>query len=302
MLPKVPDQIREYIRRVFSQVNDTVSKKLSINPNAPEESLDISFIESLSEFAGPKIVSTNWAVRIAVHFIGNIRHFRRYEIADIGVMIVFKRASKVVGRKLALLQSKRLYPLNYNVIELDDFDYELGLALVTRENSDEATIFSKVQYEFDQNSAYGAIKSNDRQCQAIQSHFQETNVPVHYMMYNPVVIPWTFAYPISDSAKKIPRRELGTRIVTSSTVHDILEEIAEGHSPKLIDFQQTSENMKISNYRYGWSLEDFIADEVLRCREGYPYSKQRDAGLRRLFSRKSGPIFCVVEITIENQK
>ena len=85
----VPESVLNYIRLMFASVNDYVSQKISKIPNVPEESLDISFIDKLSDYSGPVSVEPNWVVQIATHFIGSIRHYRRYEIADIGVVIVF---------------------------------------------------------------------------------------------------------------------------------------------------------------------------------------------------------------------
>lgn len=294
-----PDEIREHVRNVFAYVNDQVSKKISQTPNVPEESLDIAFIENLSEFSGPVVVTPGWAVRIAAHFIGNIRHYRRYEIADIGVVVVFKKASTVLRRKLVLLQSKRLYPLSHNVIELDDYDYQLGLALVTRDAAKEASIFSTVEFVFDQRSKYGAIKSKDEQCRAIHENFEETSVPVHYMMYNPLLIPWRTSYPVTDRAASVPKRQFGTRVIDSHTVHQVIDSHGEGYSPQLLDFLSLPEGGSNDRTTFGWALENFFADEVINCRQGYTYARDQDTGLRRLFSRKSGPIFCVVEITVE---
>ena len=114
----VPESVLNYIRLMFASVNDYVSQRISKIPNVPEESLDISFIDKLSDYSGPVTVAPSWAVQIATHFIGNIRHYRRYEIADIGVVIIFKKSSEIIGRKLVLLQSKRLYPKNFRVTEL----------------------------------------------------------------------------------------------------------------------------------------------------------------------------------------
>ena len=185
----IPEAIYSYVRRIFSELNDNVSRMISVNPNIPEESLDISFIDRLSRESHPTIVTPDWAVRMSAHFIGNIRHYRRYEVADIGVAIEYRYHSRVVERKLILLQSKRLYPNNHEVTEFDDFDYERGLGLITGESPNEVPIFSKIKYEFNQDSLYGALRANSQQCNLIQNHFTDTCIPVYYMLYNPVVVP-----------------------------------------------------------------------------------------------------------------
>lgn len=287
----VPVSVLERITTIFGEVNDKVSRKISLTPNTPEESLDISFIESLSEHSAPYVVCPEWAIRISSHFIGSIRHYRRYEVADIGVVVVFKRGTRILKRKLVLLQSKRLYPNNSQVTELDEFDYELGLAMVTREEHHETPIFSSVLFEFDSTSSYGALRAKSQQCQTIQAHFDETEIPVHYMLYNPVVLPWQFLYPLKDRLE-LPPREFGTRVIDMDTVHSTLED--KGGTLKVSDVGRSD-----ANYTFGSSLENFFVD-VVKCKEGYEYDGDRDIGLRRLFNRKSGPIFCVIEIVIEN--
>lgn len=264
-------------------------------PNIPEESLDISFIEGLSRRSHPTIVTPGWAVRLSAHFIGNIRYYRRYEIADIGVVIEYKLHSQVVKRKLILLQSKRLYPNNHEVIKLDDHDYELGLGLVTGENPNEVPIFSEIKYEFSHVSSYGALRANSNQCNVIQNHFCDTGIPVYYMLYNPVIVPWCVSYPVSTKEICLPERTLGTRVVPASDIHSILlRKYSASTSLKLADLSTVE-----PSGTYGHSLEDFF-DRSIRCEWGYPYSGKTDAGLQRLFSRKSGPIFCVVKIAIES--
>ena len=290
----IPESVCGHIREIFSEVNDNVSRNISINPNIPEESLDISFIESLSQKSHPTIVTPGWAIRLSAHFVGNIRYYRRYEVADIGVVIEYRNRSKPVGRKLVLLQSKRLYPKNFEVTELDDHDYELGLGLVTGENSKEVPVFSEIKYEFNQNSSYGALRANSKQCNVIQDHFAETNIPVYYMLYNPVVVPWYVSYPSSRDQICLPKRTLGTRVISASEVHSILLSKYSANTPlKLADLLGVEPAGS-----YGLSLEDFF-DGSIRCQWGYPYSQEQDIPLRKLFSRKSGPIFCIVKIAIE---
>lgn len=288
----VPEAVVAFIVRAFSHVNDVVSGKISKTPNTPEESLDVAFIEALSDFAGPTRITDDFAVRIAAHFIGSLRHYRRYEIADIGLVIVFKRGASVCGRKLILLQSKRLYPLSHAVDELDDFDYGLGLAIITRSEKTEAPIFSQLTYKFTNQSVYGAMTPESQQCRAIADHFEETSIPVHYLLYNPIVIPWEMTYPLSGG-EALPKRELGAFVIESDVVTQAMAKTGRASSPSLADLSTSD------SHPLGRSLEVFMQDAV-RCREGYRFSHDRDEGIRRLFSRKSGPIFCVIEITIES--
>ena len=291
---QVPDAVRNYIFRVFSDVNEKISRKISTVPNIPEESLDITFIDTLSDYSAPKIVAGDWAVRIAAHFIGNIRHRRRFEIADLGIIFVFKKGSRILTRKLVLLQSKRLYPNNSEVVEFDDYDYDLGLALLTEREQLETPVFSRVKFEFDLASPYGALKTNSPQCTVIQEHLDDTQIPVYYSMYNPLVLPWTISYPISMGNRELPKRMLGTRIVSAERVLGISAQRTSGVPLTVGDFVENNGE----EYAFGVSLEHFF-DDVVRCQKGYTFDSSRDVGLHRLFSRKSGPIFCIVEVVIE---
>lgn len=294
---KVPESVRSYIVKVFSEVNDSISRKISSVPNIPEETLDISFIENLSRYSAPRIIVPNWAVRIAAHFIGNIRHRRRYEIADIGVVLVFKYNDKVLGRKLILLQSKRLYPTNNQVIEFDDYDYDLGLGLITHQGNLRASVFSKVQYCFDHSAKYGALSAKSEQCMVIQEHFEDTNIPVHYLMYNPLVLPWSITYPVDSNEIEFPEREFGTRVIASESIHAILKSYSSGAALKIADIC----DQEGDGSTFGWSLENFF-DDVIQCKEGYLFNEDNDVGLGKLFNKKSGPIFCIVEVVIEQNE
>lgn len=293
---QVPELVRRHIYNIFSGLNDSLSRKISLMPNVPEESLDISFIDNLSNHSAPTIVSPGWAVRMAAHFIGNIRHRRRYEVADIGVVLEFKRKARVLGRKLLLLQSKRLYPNNHQVIELGDYDYDLGLGMITGQDSNEESIFLEVEFEFDHRSTYGALKAKSNQISVIQEHMKETGIPVYYMTYNPVVLPWQISYPRNIKEVELPERSFGTRVIKATEVHSILGSCPK-HSPlKLADLVRGNKEIDSA---YGWSLEDFI-DGAVKCRHGHFYDSQPNIELHRLFYRKSGPIFCVLEIVIED--
>jgi len=49
----IPADVTEWIRKVFRECNERITEKLSNNPNLPEESLDLTWIEHLSQYASP---------------------------------------------------------------------------------------------------------------------------------------------------------------------------------------------------------------------------------------------------------
>jgi hypothetical protein len=127
-MQRIPEDVTEWIRTVFRACNERITEKLSNNPNLPEESLDLTWIEHLSQYASPVTLSSSWIVKIETHYLGGLRHFRNWEIADIGVLMFFCQAGALKRSKVALLQSKRIYPSNNTVQEEDRIDYEIGFA------------------------------------------------------------------------------------------------------------------------------------------------------------------------------
>ena len=147
---------------------------------------------------------------------------------------------------------------------------------------------------FDNTSNYGALRAKSRQFAVIQEHFEDTNIPVHYLMYNPLVLPWSISYPVTWSEIELPDPEFGIRVISTERVHSILNEYAGSAALRVADLCDREGDGRT----FGWSLENFF-DEVIQCNEGYLFDGAKDAGLSRLFGRKSGPIFCIVEVVIE---
>jgi len=63
-----------------------------------------------------------------IHYLGGMRHWGAWEIADIGVIVMLRRRGKVQRSKLGLLQSKRLYPAEQDYEEDQPVDYTDGAA------------------------------------------------------------------------------------------------------------------------------------------------------------------------------
>jgi hypothetical protein len=125
---ELPPDVHQWLRGVFTNCNEQVTEKLSNNPNMQEEWLDHAWIEELLRFSTPLTLSSSWTVRLQAHYLGGSRHFGMWEIADIGVLLFIGTPSHVLRSKVALLQSKRLYPTTGAVIETALVDYEIGFA------------------------------------------------------------------------------------------------------------------------------------------------------------------------------
>ena len=63
----IPSEVVNWIREVFSSVNQRVSAKLTRFPTTHETSLDMSLIEEVSEHSAPVRFSSGWLVRLETH-------------------------------------------------------------------------------------------------------------------------------------------------------------------------------------------------------------------------------------------
>src|ERR1700690_3693023 len=91
----IPSNVREYIKAVFRSCNTQVTNKLSKFPSFPEPSLDTTLIDHLSHYTAPRQFGDGWVVGINTHFIGGLQHWGKWEIADIGVLLIFKENGKI---------------------------------------------------------------------------------------------------------------------------------------------------------------------------------------------------------------
>ena len=126
---EVPADVIKHVKRHFANCNKLVSSDLSTFPGLHEECLDMNFISYFSRHQAPTRLRSDWIVRIDVHFMGGGRHYRRWEVADIGLMMVFRRRGTVVKSKLSFLQSKKLYARNVEFVEDPDAGRGMGLGV-----------------------------------------------------------------------------------------------------------------------------------------------------------------------------
>lgn len=296
---EIPDDVIDWVHTVFLDCNERLSEKLSNNPNTPETSLDVTFIEHLSRYASPISFGGGWTVRIDTHFIGGRRHFYGWEIADIGVLVFYRQAGSVVRKKVALLQSKRLYPLSGTVEEETREDIIIGISKLVQDEPKGLSISHSIRYQFDLNSKYKAFKIFDSQFSAISKWNRETKVPVHYMFYNPWKLPFNQNVPLSKYQKPRGDCKLGTRVIPSELLFHHLSEKGENYVPSIEEMKTVlPKPYTWSGNAFGRRLESFFV-RLLTCNEGYVFEADRDASIDRLFYRKDAMLSAAISITVE---
>ena len=295
MNDNIPLDAVDFLRHVFAECNARISEKLSANPNLPEESLDLTWIEHLTHFSSPVRLPSGWLVRIETHYLGGMRHFARFEIADIGLLYFLRRGGEIVRSKVALLQSKRLYPATGVVEEEGVVDYEAGFARLADPETLARSLSVEAEYEFSDACRYGAILAGSDQIARMEEYTRRNELRIYYQLYNPWSLPHSRRIPATAWPRPEGFPSLGVRILPMEVVHQILEGHPNGYRPSVRDFASATDSFS----ELGWPVERFVADELLACREGTQFGSIGDFNIQNLFYRRSGPIAAAVSVTLE---
>jgi len=296
-LPEFPASVHRYVRSIFATANRRVAEKIARVPNCPEPSLDHTLVDSVSFHAGPKTVEPGWTVQIEVHSLGGMRHFYDWEIADIGVLVCARKDGNVTSQKVSLLQSKRLYPKNQGVQEETSEDYRIGFGRLLPASPKTKTLDSPHRFEFDFNSKYNEIRAGEGQVARIEEYEKISNIPVHYLLYNPWEVACSYSYPITTTSRLGGAANGGARIVSAASLRKKMIGKGAGYRPTMSDLEWLES--RSAKARFGWRLEHFISDRLLRCKEGRLFENIQDDGIFDLFNRRSGPIAAAISINIE---
>jgi hypothetical protein len=289
-IPLAPDVV-SYLREVFDLANERVTARLDRMPTTHEETLDFALIDALAEARGPHLAMSGTVVDIDAHFLGGGRHWDRWEIADLGLIVNFRQAGTLLRTKVVLLQSKRLYPREA------EFTEDLGLTRPggfgsLMQQSLPATIGPRV-FRFDHSCRYRALQVGDGQWQAIAKYESEFGLPVHYMLYHPRAIPSEATIPVVLPI--VPNSDpliVGVRVISATSMRSLTETFPRNYAPSFGELQGDSTQP-------GMRLPDFVIGEVLACREGYVADDGiQNPGLQRVFNQRNAPIAAAVRIDI----
>lgn len=139
----IPADVRSWLLDVFGTCNERISKLITDVPTTHETPLDMTFIQHFLGVSVPFRFPSGWTVDLSTHYLGGGRHWgdwpdwpRRWEIADIGLLILFRQGAKLLRSKVALLQSKRLYPDELDWDEDSPLDYKIGFRRLFRDDDE----------------------------------------------------------------------------------------------------------------------------------------------------------------------
>jgi len=292
----IPEHAVDWVRGVFRAVNARVTETLSLIPTHHEPELDMQLIAALNQAPAVADVS-GWTVYIQTHFLGGRRHFYNWEVADIGLLVIFRNRGKVLRIKVGLLQSKRLYPQEIKQIPDYRNRFQIGFATLLQNPEAFRALAAGRNFSFTKESKYLAVAKGSEQQRTLANYEKTSGIPIYYLFYNPVKIPWSTTVP-TIKFPQMPPVTVGCRAVRARTLIKALARKSRGYHPTYSDVANLPAPF-VGVHTGGWALEHFVADELLRCNEGHIASGGTDDVLEQLFYRRSGPISAAIAVTIE---
>jgi len=196
-----------------------------------------------------------------------------------------------------LLQSKRLYPREVQQIPDHRKRFQIGFATLLENPEAFRTLAAGRRFSFTKDSEYLAINNGSKQQRVLASYEKMSGIPIYYLLYNPVKLPWSATVP-TVKFPNMPSVKVGCRVVRAQTLHSALSDEATGYHPSYADVASLSAPFN-GLHKGGWTLEHFVADELLGCNEGQIASGETDHVLEQLFYNRTGPISAAIAVTIE---
>jgi len=278
----------------LNRPNRRVCERLANLPNIRETSLDDGLIEALIPDSAPRILPSGAIVRMDTHNIGGLRRLgsphwdwdlpqrRRWETADIAILVFVYLRDALIAKKIGLLQSKRLFPTNQDVDDEDEIGFLHGMNAFIRRDGHQAAAALHRNYRFDESCAYSAIHAGHRQVGLIDTLNRDFGKGVYYLLYNPPELPFSVDYPLRQRIR-VEDMSVGNRVLDADDVHRVLADLADGQSPTFAQLQRGSGARN-------WPLETWAADLLLTCQVGQQFDDSNDDRVRYFLERRSGPI------------
>ena len=185
-------------------------------------------------------------------------------------------------------------------VELELADYAIGIGRLVDQTEHQPPRTQQRAFSFTNDCVYGAMKSGDGQVKAIEQYMKSRSIAVYYSFYNPPTIPYRGAIPRPASLPL--RREdipLGCRLLRAVDAHRALANLPVGRTPQFAEMAVLAPSATDDYAPHGWRLETFIADEILRCREGRLFEKPDDEDLYALLYQRDNPIASMIMISID---
>lgn len=296
---QIPEVAIDYIRRAFAAANDKVTRTMSAHPAMHEETLDHVLVMELSATPAVFFGAEQVGISLESHWLGGRWMYDRWEIADIALFVVVRFAGRLEARKVALLQTKRLYSKEVPVAPIDSADYRIGIGRLVDRTDPMVPMSQLRRFRFDGKSAYGATAAGDEQVKRIDAYEATRGIPVYYGFYNPLTIPFDAQYPSATGRPPEGSNDVGVRVLSAKSVHASMASLDVGATPTFDGLKTGRLDISDPQSTNGWRIENFVADEVLRCRQGRRFDSVDDQRLADLLYRRAAPIAAAITMTID---
>tara|TARA_R100000789_G_C3010877_1_gene151259 strand:- start:103 stop:786 length:684 start_codon:yes stop_codon:yes gene_type:complete len=224
----------------------------------------------------------------------------RWEVADIGILVVFRRNKMVERSKVVLLQAKRLYSDKGLTVETNPLNDRLGFNDMFIDDALWAKLSDPQTFSFSDNSLYRALEIADEQYEAIQRYEQKHKIPVHYLFYNPPTLPMSTAFPITSNHESDIECALGCRVVPSKQLRKMVSKQTIERPPSFGELRtHLGKPFDNDDNLGGWRLESYIVDQLIACKDGLVDTSPKYQHLGHIFSQKQRPISSAITITFD---
>jgi hypothetical protein len=211
---------------------------------------------------------------------------------------MIREGSRLVLTKLALFQSKRLYPLEEAIDEVELDDYVVGFYRLYEDDAVAADASRPRIFTFRDESPYNMILAGDQQVGRIAGFERSNRVPVHYLLYNPAVLPWTQTHPLSVGTDLPNSTDIGCRVVPAANIREVVAAMPPGSSPSYGQLRDALPSpFRGPGTRAGRRIEDFV-ERLVTCKEGYRAATRQDNALNYVFGGRAAPIAAAIGVTI----
>jgi hypothetical protein len=293
----VPTDVVDHVRQHFGACNSKLAFSLYASPGTDERTLNDLFISYFAPFQAPLKLASNWMVSINLWSMGGGHHWGAFEVADIAVVMQFRRKGALIRSKLAFLQCKKLWP---NAVKANDTDGPRGgLGAVMLSDDEYSELVKPRALSFEETSRYGSYKKDSKQ-QDLMRHFEgRWGMQMHYLFYNPLQIPHRIRIPL-ERVPEATVNQVGCRVVRKDQLDATLVGFASGYSPSYGDLLHglSKDDLGVARSA-GWRLEDF-AELMLQCKEGLKDDSPNYESLEVLAQQKQRPVATVVSFTFDD--
>jgi hypothetical protein len=166
-------------------------------------------------------------------------------------------------------KSKRLYPEEAEVeTDIHPLDYRIGFGRLLESDSEYRSVVKPRTFHFTKRSKYQALEYGGEQYKAVLDYTAKHKIPVHYQLYNPLTVPSAADLPAAaDNEAPLPELHVGCPVVNAATLDARLRraKLAKADHPS---FSQVAGSPDKLSEDF-WTLQHFVADLVLGCKEGY---------------------------------